>query len=48
MIDGLAEEDGIESVCDEVPVLLNQILGGEVVMLQGLQDERIRCDAQNL
>lgn len=42
VIDGLAEEDGIESVCDEVPVLLNQILGGEVVMLQGLQDERIR------
>lgn len=30
-------------MCEEVPVLLHQILGGEVVMLQGLEDTKIRC-----
>lgn len=33
----------MESVRDEVPGLLGQILGGELVMLEGLPDERIRC-----
>lgn len=32
----------MEGVRDEVPVLLDQILGGELVMLDGLPDKRIR------
>lgn len=42
VVDGLAGEQGMEGVRDEVPVLLDQILGGELVMLDGLPDERIR------
>lgn len=43
VVDRLAEEEGMEGVREEVPGLLGQILGGELVMLEGLPDERIRC-----
>lgn len=43
VVDRLAGEEGMESVREEVPGLLEQILGGELVMLEGLPDERIRC-----
>ncbi|CAM9512923.1 unnamed protein product [Scytosiphon promiscuus] len=42
VVDRLAEEEGMEGVREEVPGLLGQILGGELVMLEGLPDERIR------
>lgn len=42
VVDGLAGEEGMEGVRDEVPALLDQILGGELVMLDGLPDKRIR------
>lgn len=38
----------MEGVRNEVPGLLGQILGGELVMLEGLPDERIRCEASLL
>lgn len=44
VVDRLADEQGMEGVREEVPGLLNQILGGELVMLEGLPDERIRCE----
>lgn len=43
VVDGLAGEEGMEGVREEVPVLLDQILEGELVMLEGLPDKRIRC-----
>lgn len=43
VVDRLAGEEGMEGVREEVPGLLGQILGGELVMLEGLPDERIRC-----
>lgn len=45
VVDRLAGEEGMEGVREEVPGLLGQILGGELVMLEGLPDERIRCQA---
>lgn len=42
MIDALAAEEGMEDVRQEVPALLKQILGGEVVVLEGLGDAKIR------
>lgn len=44
VVDRLAGEEGMEGVREEVPGLLGQILGGELVMLEGLPDERIRCE----
>ncbi|CAM9481279.1 unnamed protein product [Ectocarpus sp. 8 AP-2014] len=43
VVDRLAGEQGMEGVREEVPGLLDQILGGELVMLEGLPDERIRA-----
>ncbi|CAM9732099.1 unnamed protein product [Pylaiella littoralis] len=42
VVDRLAGEEGMEGVPKEVPGLLGQILGGELVMLEGLPDERVR------
>eukprot|EP00903_Cladosiphon_okamuranus_P006209 g6104.t1 len=42
VVDRLAGEKGMEGVREEVPGLLGQILGGELVVLEGLPDERIR------
>ncbi|CAM9284777.1 unnamed protein product [Ectocarpus sp. 6 AP-2014] len=43
VVDRLAGEQGMEGVREEVPGLLDQILGGELVMLEGLPDERVRA-----
>eukprot|EP00752_Nemacystus_decipiens_P012895 g11415.t1 len=42
VVDRLAGEEGMEGVRDEVPGLLRQMLAGELVVLEGLPDERIR------
>lgn len=42
VVDGLAAEEGMEGVREEVPVLLLQILDGELVMLEGLPNDKIR------
>lgn len=42
MVDGLAKNEGMESVGKDVSMLLEQILGGELVVLQGLPDARVR------
>lgn len=34
----------MEGVREEVPVLLLQILDGELVMLEGLPNDKIRCE----
>lgn len=48
VVDGLAAEEGMEGVREEVPVLLLQILDGELVMLEGLPNDKIRCEHKPL
>lgn len=38
----------MEGVREEVPVLLLQILDGELVMLEGLPNDKIRCEHKPL